>query len=80
MRRVRVHVALKPSVFDPQGETIRRALTALGFDAITDVRQGRYFDLEIEAESDEAARGIAEEMAERVLANPVIEQFHVEST
>ena len=71
-----VHVALKKTVLDPQGQTICRSLASMGYSGIRDVRQGKLFeiDLEPEAAEDEARRQI-EKMAREVLANPVIEEF-----
>jgi phosphoribosylformylglycinamidine synthase len=76
--RARVFVTLKPSVFDPQGTTVAEALHALGYGSVTDVRQGKYFELEIAASSLDEARQIAEEAAARLLANPVIERYTID--
>jgi phosphoribosylformylglycinamidine synthase PurS subunit len=76
--KARVYVTLKPSVFDPQGKTIHDALRTLGYQQVAGVRQGKYFELELEAASPEAARVSVEEISRRVLANPVIESFRVE--
>jgi phosphoribosylformylglycinamidine synthase subunit PurS len=76
--RARVFVTLKPSVFDPQGTTVSDALHTLGYAAVKDVRQGKYFELEIDAASADEARGIAAEAAGRLLANPVIESYRIE--
>jgi phosphoribosylformylglycinamidine synthase len=75
----RVHVVMKPTVLDPQGQTIRSALHGLGYSAITDVRQGKYFDIAIAAGvSPEQARKDMETIAHDVLANPVIEEYRIE--
>ncbi len=76
--RARVFVTLKPSVFDPQGRTIVDALHSLGYGAVEDVRQGKYFELELAADSSEKARTLAAEVADRLLANPVIESYRIE--
>jgi phosphoribosylformylglycinamidine synthase subunit PurS len=76
--RARVFVTLKPSVFDPQGTTVNEALHSLGYDAVKDVRQGKYFELEIDTASAEEARRIVGEAANRLLANPVIESYRIE--
>ena len=76
--RARVFVTLKPSVFDPQGTTVGEALHTLGYQRVTDVRQGKYFELEIDAPSADDARRIAAEAADRLLANPVIESYRIE--
>lgn len=77
--KARVHVYLKPSVLDPQGQTITTALNGFGYSAIRSVRQGKYFDLELEDSLDEnAAREQLEKIAHEILANPVIEEYSVE--
>ncbi len=77
MTKARVFVTLKKSVFDPQGQTILGALHSLGYAPVADVRQGKYFELELDAPA-EQARTLLEEMAARVLSNPVIESYRVE--
>jgi len=74
----RVFVTLKPSVFDPQGNTITEALHQMGYDGVADVRQGKYFELELEAATAEQARSLAAEIAHKLLANPVIESYRIE--
>jgi phosphoribosylformylglycinamidine synthase len=76
--RARVYVTLKPSVFDPQGRVVADALTTLGYDDVQDVRQGKYFDLEVTGTDAEQVRARVTEMASRLLANPVIESYRVE--
>ncbi len=76
--RARVFVTLKPSVFDPQGRTIAEALHSLGYANVDDVRQGKYFELDLHTEEASAARKIAAEVADKVLANPVIESYKIE--
>ena len=76
--KARVFVTLKPSVFDPQGHTIVEALHSLGYADVADVRQGKYFELDLQAPTVAAAEKMAAEVADRVLANPVIESFRVE--
>jgi phosphoribosylformylglycinamidine synthase subunit PurS len=76
--RARVFVTLKPSVFDPQGTTVAEALHTLGYAAVKDVRQGKYFELEIEARTQDEARRLATEAADKLLANPVIESYQIE--
>jgi len=76
--KARVFVTLKPSVFDPQGHTIADALHSMGYKEIGDVRQGKYFELELDAKSADAARALASEVADKLLANPVIESYRVE--
>ena len=69
---------LKPSVLDPQGKTISAALNTLGYETVRDVRQGKYFELDLEVESPEEAKILAAEVADKLLANPVIETYRVE--
>ena len=76
--KARVFVTLKPSVFDPQGRAIADALQSLGYAGVTDVRQGKYFELEIDASSAADTKATAAAVAERVLSNPVIESFRIE--
>ena len=76
--RARVFVTLKPSVFDPQGKTIVDALHSLGYRGVEDVRQGKYFELELAADSSDKARSMASEVADKLLANPVIESYRIE--
>jgi len=76
--KARVYVTLKKSVFDPQGRTIQEALGTLGYRNVADVRQGKFFELSIEGMPADRAKETAEEIARRVLANPVIESYRVE--
>lgn len=77
--KARVYVSIKPTILDPQGQTIRSALASLGYSAISSVRQGKYFEIGIAdgTPADEAKRAL-EEVARDVLANPVIEDYRVE--
>jgi phosphoribosylformylglycinamidine synthase PurS subunit len=74
----RVFVTLKPSVFDPQGNTITEALHQMGYGGVADVRQGKYFELELGAATADEARSLAAEVAHKLLANPVIESYRIE--
>ena len=76
--RARVFVTLKPSVFDPQGTTVAEALHSMGYAQVTGVRQGKYFELEIDTASADEARRIVNEVSDKLLANTVIESFKVE--
>ncbi len=77
MARVVVDVMLKPEILDPQGQAVQRALPRLGFEGIADVRQGKRFELEVaEPVSDETLARV-HELAEKFLANTVIENFTV---
>ena len=77
--KARVFVSLKPTVLDPQGQTIRSALNGQGHPSIADVRQGKYFDIVL-ADATDAKTAEAEiaQIARDVLANPVIEDYSVE--
>ncbi len=76
--RAKVFVTLKPSVFDPQGRTIAEALHSMGYGSINEVRQGKFFELDVETASADQARALASEVADKLLANPVIETYRVE--
>jgi phosphoribosylformylglycinamidine synthase len=79
MAKARVFVTLKKSVFDPQGKTIHDALGTLGYSQVQDVRQGKYFELDLAPGVAAAeAKKKVEEIAEKVLSNPVIETSRVE--
>lgn len=77
--KARVYVSMKPTVLDPQGQTICAALNGLGHKSIGSVRQGKYFEIAIAdgAERDSAVKDL-EEIARDVLSNPVIEDYRVE--
>ena len=74
----RVEVRLRPGIADPEGATIERALPALGFDDVHAVRAGRSYRFELDAADEADARRHAEELAHRLLANPVIEDSELE--
>lgn len=77
--KAKVYVTLKPSVLDPQGKAIHHSVELLGFEKINDVRQGKYFEIALDAGLTETeARDAAEKIAKDVLANPVIEDYRVE--
>ena len=75
--RVRLLVSLKEGLLDPQGKAVESALPALGWDNVSDVGVGKYLRFEVEAEGEEAARKQAEQMANRFLTNPVIEDHTI---
>lgn len=76
--KARIFVSLKSAVHDPQGETIRQALETLGYKGVAEVRQGKFFELSVDAASRAEAEATVREIAERVLANPVIESCRIE--
>lgn len=73
--KVRVHVMLKDGVLDPQGEAVRHALGALGFDGVNSVRQGKVIELDL---ADGTPETSVTEMCEKLLANTVIEGYRIE--
>lgn len=73
--KIRILVSLKDSVLDPQGQTVKNALHTLGYDFVTDVRQGKVFEVEMKGISGQQAEKTVEEIAGKVLANPIIEKF-----
>jgi len=75
----RVFVSLKPTVLDPQGQAIRNALNAHGHPEVSEVRQGKFFDILLSGSlTREQAAAAAETIARDVLANPVIENYRIE--
>jgi len=76
--RAHVWVMLKRTVLDPQGQTIQNALHSLGFSAVQDVRQGKFFEFKLAAANRAAAEKEVERIAREVLTNPVIEEFRFE--
>ena len=76
--RARIRVTLKPGILDPQGKAIEGALGSLGFDGVEQVRQGKYFEIDL-AETDKAkARRQVTAMCDRLIANTVIENYDIE--
>jgi phosphoribosylformylglycinamidine synthase PurS subunit len=77
--KAKVYVTLKPSVLDPQGKAIKHSVELLGFNGVSDIRQGKYFEIAIDGSvSLDQARQDAERLARDVLSNPIIEDFRVE--
>lgn len=73
--KIRVLVSYKDSVLDPQGQTVRNALLTMGYGFVKDVRQGKVFLMEIDGLSEEKLQQVIPELADKVLANPIIEKF-----
>jgi phosphoribosylformylglycinamidine synthase len=73
--RVRIDVMLKDGILDPQGQTVERNLPSLGFHGVSGVRIGKHIELEIDAPSRADAERQVNEMSQRLLSNPVIEDF-----
>ncbi len=78
MFRARVYVTLKPTVNDPQGLTIRGGLHALGFESVDAVRAGKYIEITLDGDDQASAEKQLTEMCQKLLANPVIEDFRFE--
>ena len=74
-----VHVTLKPDVLDPQGKAIQKASVSLGYEGIQSVRQGKLFEVELDAPDVAAAQALLAEFCKKLLANPVIEDFEIVS-
>jgi len=74
-----IHVTLKPDVLDPQGKAIQRACDSLGYAGVRDVRQGKLFEVGLDAADEPAARKLLAELAEKLLSNPVIEDYTIVS-
>ncbi len=75
--KIKVVVTLKNGVLDPQGKAIQQTLNNMGFPEVESVRQGKYFDLEINEKDEVKAKSRAEEMCKKLLANLVIEDFKI---
>ena len=76
--KARVHIMLKNGVLDPQGEEVRHALATLGFEGVEGVRQGKVIELDLIETERAAAEKRVGEMCDKLLANTVIETYHVE--
>ena len=76
--KARVHITLREGVLDPQGEAVRHALGALGFDGVNGVRQGKVIELDLADQDAAAAQARVQDMCEKLLANTVIENYSVE--
>ena len=74
-----IHVTLKSDVLDPQGKAIQNASAALGYDAVKIVRQGKLFEVELDAQDETAAQKLLAELCKKLLSNPVIEDFEIVS-
>ena len=78
MYLAKVYVTLKPTVSDPEGQTIRGGLSSLGFEGVESVRSGKYLQIRLDEESDSDAARAVGEMCDKLLANPVIEDYTIE--
>ncbi len=78
MIEVKIYVTLKSGVLDPQGETVKHALHSLGYAGVEELRQGKFFILRLSGDDPQQAKSQAEQMCQRLLANPVIEDYRFE--
>jgi phosphoribosylformylglycinamidine synthase len=78
MLKARVKIMLKPTVLDAQGATIEKALKNLGYTEVSNVRVGKQIELKLDGRDKDEARRAVEEMCQRLLANPVVEDYEVE--
>ncbi len=75
--KIKVIVTLKSGVLDPQGKAIQQTLNGMGFANVKNVRQGKYFDIDIDENEEQKAKLSAEEICKKLLANQVIEDFKI---
>jgi len=78
MYKATISITLRPSILDPEGKTVHHALTNLGYDEVDRVRMGKRAEVWIDEEDEEEARRVATEACEKLLANPVTENFEIE--
>ncbi|MBM3948419.1 MAG: phosphoribosylformylglycinamidine synthase subunit PurS [SAR202 cluster bacterium] len=78
MYLAKVYITLKPSVNDPQGQTILGGLRSLGFGTVQSVRAGKYFEVRLDESSESKANAKVKEMCSRLLANPIVEDYRFE--
>jgi phosphoribosylformylglycinamidine synthase len=76
--RVKIFISFKNGVLDPQGKAVERSLHTLGYEEVGDVRMGKYLEIELEGASRAAAEARVREMCDKLLANPVIEDYRFE--
>ena len=74
----KIYIRLKPTVNDPQGLTIQGGLKQLGFDSVSSVRAGKFMEISLEETNEEQARAHVAEMCDKLLANPIIEEYTFE--
>jgi len=78
MFKATISITLRPSILDPEGKTVHHALTNLGYDAVEQVRMGKRAEVWIDSENEDEARRIAEEACDKLLANPVTENYEID--
>ena len=76
--KARVFITLRPGVLDPQGKAVQAGLKNLGLNGVNDVRIGKHITLQIDANSEEEAKALADEASKKLLANPVMEFYEIE--
>jgi phosphoribosylformylglycinamidine synthase subunit PurS len=77
--KVRVLVTLRPGIMDVQGAAVQRALIGLGFGDLRDLRVGKVIEVDVDAPTEAAARGRVDEMCRKLLANPILEDYTIET-
>ena len=75
--KIKVIVTLKNGVLDPQGKAIQQTLNGMGFESVKEVRQGKYFDIEVNENDETKGKSKVEDMCKKLLANLVIEDFKI---
>ena len=75
--KIKVIVTLKNGVLDPQGKAIQQTLNGMGFSEVNEVRQGKYFDIEVDDSDENKAKSKVDEMCKKLLANLVIEDYKI---
>ena len=75
--KIKVIVTLKNGVLDPQGKAIQQTLNGMNFDKISDVRQGKFFEIEVKENDETKAKSLVDEMCKKLLANLVIEDYKI---
>ena len=74
----RIRITLRPSILDPQGKAVEHAVASLGIASVSGVRMGKYIELKVNEQTEEAARKTTEDVCRKLLANPVMEDFSFE--
>ena len=75
MFKARIQITLRPSILDPQGKAVQHAVHQLGYEAVGGVRMGKYAEVSLDTDSREQAETMTKELCERVLTNPVMEDY-----
>ena len=75
--KIKVIVTLKHGVLDPQGKAIQQTLSGMNFDNVSDVRQGKFFEIEVKEQNETKAKSLVDDMCKKLLANLVIEDYKI---